>query len=672
MSESESTASPESSSHVNESSSDSSSPSPDTSSFRSPSGESNSSSPPSPQSSDSSSSSLPGNSDSSSSSSSSSSKAPPESSSESDSYSDGASSSSGPSSETKSSPDPENSSTSESSSGSSSTSPKKHNEPPSSDDNIRAENGKSPPRSSHSSTESPVVPSSSFPNDMPAPSKPVLSNSSSATNHSDSGGTSTGAIISLALVGVVITLIAVFIVITRRKKRRDSLIDRYKEPGSFPVKSDNYYYRSENPTGHSGLSDSYGAPQRLSNASGSTFGSQRDYGHFSGSEPGGKSWFRHEELMDITDGFSQQNLIGEGGFGCVYKGALSDGRQVAVKQLKAGGGQGDREFRAEVEVISRVHHRHLVSLVGYCITGFDRLLVYEFVPNNTLEHHLHGKGVSVMEWSKRLKIAFGAAKGLAYLHEDCHPRIIHRDIKSANILVDNDWEAKACNAYFVKYLAPEYALSGKLTDRSDVFSFGVVLLELITGRKPVDTSRPMGDESLVEWARPLLVHALESGNLDELVDSRLEKNYLKNEMFRMVEAAAACIRHSAPKRPRMVQVMRALDSDGDMGDLSNGVKFGQSQVYESGQYSADIRRFRRMALGTEDFNSDYGFSSEYGGRRSSAQSGEYRGRDRQSGDPSNSWHSGESSSEYSGDSETRAMFPRPRESREIGSYRYGS
>ncbi|KAG6522223.1 hypothetical protein ZIOFF_019361 [Zingiber officinale] len=155
------------------------------------------------------------------------------------------------------------------------------------------------------------------------------------------------------------------------------------------------------------------------------------------------------------------------------------------------------------------------------------------------------------------------------------------------------------------YLAPEYASSGKLTDRSDVYSFGVVLLELITGRKPVDISLPLGDESLVEWARPRLIHALESGELETLVDPKLGNNFSKSDMLCMIEAAAACVRHSAPKRPRMVQVLRALDSDGNMADLSNGVKFGQSIVYDSAQYqSADIQRMRKMAFESDSFSID--------------------------------------------------------------------
>ncbi|KAE8701472.1 Detected protein of unknown function [Hibiscus syriacus] len=141
------------------------------------------------------------------------------------------------------------------------------------------------------------------------------------------------------------------------------------------------------------------------------------------------------------------------------------------------------------------------------------------------------------------------------------------------------------------YLAPEYASTGKLTDRSDVYSFGVVLLEFITGRKPVDPTRPLEDENLIEWARSLLVEALHMDDFGELIDSRLEKRYVEREVFRMIEAAAACVRHSAAMRPRMELVARALDFEG-ISDLSNGVKFGQSNAYDSNQYSEDITRFR--------------------------------------------------------------------------------
>ncbi|KAG9456077.1 hypothetical protein H6P81_000585 [Aristolochia fimbriata] len=357
-----------------------------------------------------------------------------------------------------------------------------------------------------------------------------------------------------------------------------------------------------------------------------------------------KSTFTYEELAMATDGFSDANLLGQGGFGYVHRGILTNGREVAVKQLKAGSGQGEREFQAEVEIISRVHHKHLVTLVGYCIAGGKRLLIYEFVPNNTLEFHLHGKGRPVMEWPTRLKIALGSAKGLAYLHEDCHPKIIHRDIKAANILLDFKFEAKVSDFGLAKiasdtnthvstrvmgtfgYLAPEYASTGKLTDKSDVFSYGVMLLELITGRRPVDKTYAFMDESLVDWARPLLTRALEEGIYDTLVDPKLQNNFNPNEMARMVACAAAAVRHSARRRPRMSQIVRALEGAVSLEDLNEGVTPGHSRMYGSsdydstsqqyntGQYNEDMRRMRKLALESQDYaSSEYSQpTSEYG------------------------------------------------------------
>ncbi|KAG8388340.1 hypothetical protein BUALT_Bualt02G0115500 [Buddleja alternifolia] len=285
-----------------------------------------------------------------------------------------------------------------------------------------------------------------------------------------------------------------------------------------------------------------------------------------------KTTFTFEELLLATKNFAHTNLLGQGGFGYVHKGVLCDGKHVAIKQLKVGSGQGEREFQPEVETISRVHHKHLVSLVGHCISGIQRLLVYEYVPNNTLEFHLHEKENTSINWATRMKIALGSAKGLAYLHEDCKPKIIHRDIKSSNILLDENFEAKVADFGLARlysdndthvstrvmgtfgYLAPEYALTGKLTDKLDVFSYGVVLLELITGRRPIDKSQHYLDDNIIDWARPLLTQALENGDFDTLVDPRLQTEYDSVEMTRMVACASLCVRHFARRRPRMSQV----------------------------------------------------------------------------------------------------------------------
>ncbi|EAY92026.1 hypothetical protein OsI_13719 [Oryza sativa Indica Group] len=363
-----------------------------------------------------------------------------------------------------------------------------------------------------------------------------------------------------------------------------------------------------------------------------------------------KGTFTYEQLAAATGGFAEENLVGQGGFGYVHKGVLAGGKAVAVKQLKSGSGQGEREFQAEVDIISRVHHRHLVSLVGYCIAGARRVLVYEFVPNKTLEFHLHGKGLPVMPWPTRLRIALGSAKGLAYLHEDCHPRIIHRDIKSANILLDNNFEAKVADFGLAKltsdnnthvstrvmgtfgYLAPEYASSGKLTEKSDVFSYGVMLLELVTGRRPIDAGAAdhpwpasfMEDDSLVEWARPAMARALADGDYGGVADPRLEGSYDAVEMARVVASAAASVRHSAKKRPKMSQIVRALEGDMSLEDLNEGMRPGQSMVFgtaetggsiseASGSYTFDMDRIiqeataARLESGRRD---DVSFSGE--------------------------------------------------------------
>ncbi|XP_027348795.1 proline-rich receptor-like protein kinase PERK8 isoform X1 [Abrus precatorius] len=458
----------------------------------------------------------------------------------------------------------------------------------------------------------PSVSLPSLPTEKPT-ARPTNDGSNMASNikPSHSGGLSTGGSVAIGIVvGFIVLSLLVMAVwfVQKRKKKVAGSRGGYAAPSPFTSShnSGTLFLRPQSPANF------------LGSGSGSDF-------VYSPSEPGGvsssRSWFTYEELIQATNGFSAQNLLGEGGFGCVYKGLLMDGREVAVKQLKIGGGQGEREFRAEVEIISRVHHRHLVSLVGYCISDHQRLLVYDYLPNNTLHYHLHGENRPVLDWPTRVKVAAGSARGIAYLHEDCHPRIIHRDIKSSNILLDHNFEAQVSDFGLAKlaldsnthvttrvmgtfgYMAPEYATSGKLTEKSDVYSFGVVLLELITGRKPVDASQPIGDESLVEWARPLLTEALDKEDFEILVDPRLGENYNRSEMFRMIEAAAACVRHSSVKRPRMSQVVRALDSLDEFTDLNNGMKPGQSSVFDSAQQSAQIRMFRRMAFGSQDSSS---------------------------------------------------------------------
>jgi serine/threonine protein kinase len=229
------------------------------------------------------------------------------------------------------------------------------------------------------------------------------------------------------------------------------------------------------------------------------------------------------QLDAATGGFSEKNLLGEGGFGRVYKGRLEDTKEViAVKQLDRDGFQGNREFLVEVLMLSLLHHPNLVKLLGYCTDSDQRILVYEYMPKGSLEDHLLDlpPNWKPLPWHTRMQIAVGAAKGIEYLHEVANPPVIYRDLKASNILLDRDFNAKLSDFGLAKlgpmgdqshvstrvmgtygYCAPEYAMTGKLTKMSDIYSFGVVLLELITGRRAIDVNRPSEEQVLVHWVR---------------------------------------------------------------------------------------------------------------------------------------------------------------------------
>ncbi|CAI0628382.1 unnamed protein product [Linum tenue] len=229
-------------------------------------------------------------------------------------------------------------------------------------------------------------------------------------------------------------------------------------------------------------------------------------------------WFAYGELEAATKGFSKENFLAEGGFGSVYRGVLQDGRVVAVKQHKSVSSQGDVEFCSEVEVLSCAQHRNVVMLIGFCVEGGRRLLVYEYICNGSLDSHLFALNKDPLIWAARQKIAVGAARGLRYLHEECRVGcIVHRDMRPNNILVTHDFEPMVGDFGLARwqphadlgvstriigtfgYLAPEYVQSGKITEKADVYAFGVVLLELVTGRKAIDVGKPKGQQCLTEW-----------------------------------------------------------------------------------------------------------------------------------------------------------------------------
>ncbi|OIW17450.1 hypothetical protein TanjilG_22562 [Lupinus angustifolius] len=286
-----------------------------------------------------------------------------------------------------------------------------------------------------------------------------------------------------------------------------------------------------------------------------------------------------DELKEITENFGDISLIGEGSYGRVYYGVLKSGQHAAIKKLDASK-QPDEEFLAQVSMVSRLKHDNFVQLLGYCVDGTSRILAYEFASNGSLHDILHGrKGVKgaqpgpVLTWAQRVKIAVGAAKGLEYLHERANPHIIHRDIKSSNVLIFDDDVAKiadfdlsnqapdmAARLHSTRvlgtfgYHAPEYAMTGQLNAKSDVYSFGVVLLELLTGRKPVDHTLPRGQQSLVTWATP----KLSEDKVKQCVDVRLGGEYPPKAVAKMAAVAALCVQYEADFRPNMSIVVKAL------------------------------------------------------------------------------------------------------------------
>ncbi|ERN01990.1 pto-interacting protein 1 [Amborella trichopoda] len=286
-----------------------------------------------------------------------------------------------------------------------------------------------------------------------------------------------------------------------------------------------------------------------------------------------------DELKEITDNFGSKALIGEGSYGRVYYGVLKSGQAAAIKKLDASK-QPDQEFLAQVSMVSRLTHENVVELVGYCVDGNLRVLAYEFATMGSLHDILHGrKGVKgaqpgpVLSWAQRVKIAVGAARGLEYLHEKAQPHIIHRDIKSSNVLLFDDDVAKiadfdlsnqapdmAARLHSTRvlgtfgYHAPEYAMTGQLSSKSDVYSFGVVLLELLTGRKPVDHTLPRGQQSLVTWATP----RLSEDKVKQCVDTRLGGEYPPKAVAKMAAVAALCVQYEADFRPNMSIVVKAL------------------------------------------------------------------------------------------------------------------
>ncbi|KAJ4843181.1 hypothetical protein Tsubulata_016362 [Turnera subulata] len=285
--------------------------------------------------------------------------------------------------------------------------------------------------------------------------------------------------------------------------------------------------------------------------------------------------FTLRQIKHATHNFDSANKIGEGGFGPVYKGVLSDGTIIAVKQLSSKSKQGNREFVNEIGMISALQHPHLVRLYGCCIEGNQLLLVYEYLENNSLARALfgHDEQQLKLEWQTRKKILLGIAKGLAYLHEESRLKIVHRDIKATNVLLDKDLNAKISDFGLAKldeeenthistriagtigYMAPEYAMRGYLTDKADVYSFGVVTLEIVSGKSNTNYRPKEEFVYLLDWAYVLQ----EQGNLLELVDPSLGSSYSRTEAMKMLNLALLCTNPSPTLRPAMSSVVSMLE-----------------------------------------------------------------------------------------------------------------
>ncbi|KAG4204697.1 hypothetical protein ERO13_A04G054600v2 [Gossypium hirsutum] len=334
----------------------------------------------------------------------------------------------------------------------------------------------------------------------------------------------------------------------------------------------------------------YTAPSKGGNQNGGTGGTGRGEPNApSGVKPGGAPpkvlpieipSVPLDELNKMTDNFGKKALIGEGSYGRVFYGTFN-GQPAAIKKLDTGSSpEPDSEFGAQLSVVSRLKHGNFVELLGYCMEENNKILIYEHATMGSLHDVLHGrKGVQgaepgpVLSWNQRVRIAVGAAKGLEYLHEKVQPSIVHRDVRSSNVLLFDDFVTKIADFNLTNqssdssarlhstrvlgtfgYHAPEYAMTGQITQKSDVYSFGVVLLELLTGRKPVDHTMPKGQQSLVTWATP----RLSEDKVKQCVDPKLNNDYPPKAIAKLAAVAALCVQYEADFRPNMTIVVKAL------------------------------------------------------------------------------------------------------------------
>ncbi|GMI67590.1 hypothetical protein like AT5G63940 [Hibiscus trionum] len=304
--------------------------------------------------------------------------------------------------------------------------------------------------------------------------------------------------------------------------------------------------------------------------------------------------FSYQELSEATSSFMPENMVGKGGSSHVYRGCLPDGKELAVKIVKPTE-NAIKEFVQEIEIITSLNHKNLISLFGFCFEENKLLLVYDFLSRGSLEENIHGnkKDINAFGWQERYKVAVGLAEALDYLHNGCEQPVIHRDVKSSNILLSNDFLPQLSDfglasrvsssashttsmdvAGTFGYLAPEYFMHGKISDKIDVYAFGIVLLELLSGKKPIDDNRPKGQESLVMWAKPIL----KDSNFSQLLDPQLGSSDEFHQIERMILAATLCIRRAPRMRPQISLILKLLQGDQEV------TNWAQQQVKESEEF----------------------------------------------------------------------------------------
>uniref|UniRef100_A0A0E0KD95 non-specific serine/threonine protein kinase n=1 Tax=Oryza punctata TaxID=4537 RepID=A0A0E0KD95_ORYPU len=348
----------------------------------------------------------------------------------------------------------------------------------------------------------------------------------------------------------------------------------------------------------------------------------------------GARWFSYEELKRSTNNFAEANELGYGGYGKVYRGMLPTGQFIAIKRAQQGSMQGGHEFKTEIELLSRVHHKNLVGLVGFCFEQGEQMLVYEFMSAGTLRDSLSGKSGLHLDWKKRLRVALGAARGLAYLHELADPPIIHRDVKSSNILMDEHLTAKVADFGLSKlvsdterghvstqvkgtlgYLDPEYYMSQQLTEKSDVYSFGVVMLELIIAKQPIEK----GKYIVREVKRAFDAGDAEFCGIKDMIDARIMNTNHLAAFSKFVQLALRCVEEVAGARPSMSDVVKEIEmmlqseglSSASTSASTSATEFDVTKGAPRHPYNDPLpKKDKDMSTDSFDYSGGYSFQSK--------------------------------------------------------------